>query len=63
MRDRDHAGDDVLGHDDGQLDLAVQRGDPHPYVSGIIGTPTQAVEDELEHVVSALVRLGLLDVR
>src|SRR4029077_12832830 len=33
------------------------------YVSGIIGTPTQAVEDELEHVVSALVRLGLLDMR
>ena len=32
-------------------------------VSGIIGTPTQAVEDELEHMVSTLVRLGLLDVR
>src|SRR5258708_24519316 len=32
-------------------------------VSGIIGTPTQAVENELEHVVSALVRLGLLDMR
>ena len=31
--------------------------------SGIIGTPTQAVEDELEHMVSTLVRLGLLDVR
>jgi hypothetical protein len=45
MRDRHDAGDDVRGHDDGQLDLAVQRGDPHPYVSEIIGTPTQSVED------------------